>query len=585
MKKWTKKIGAISMAMMLMGGSVATLASCGSGEDSDTFTIWVGSSVNSEFYNDYGENPTMQYLQKKFDIKLKFISPLVGKETDDFNKLIGSGSYPDMMDITFYTDVLADLYDDGYGAAMDLTQYIADYMPNYTRFMQENPELTKYAKVDGRYITLNNYNEALPGQWGGFMYRRDWLVKYDGNAEVADAEGNYKDGVKFPDGYLDENGYDNPLTIADWEYMFEIFEKSPDYKYAISLPSKGYHETGEIVAAFGVGGLWNLYEGETEGVYNVAKFGATTDNFRRYVETMSKWYQEGWLDPDFASNSSDMFYALDGGSITSGKVGLWYGTVGQVGDSLEKASTTEIPAIKGIDVWAAVQPKETVDSADPTVFYLDGQETSRRWIVTDAAKDKNLEKLFKMLDFLYSEEGSIIKYYGLSKAQWEEYDINTSIMTKYGLENGCYTWCDANGNEVAAGTEGALIKQSLTVLNASGDLAVATNGNYFFGLGYDDLGKAYSQHSERKLHAYNAWATYNNHGTVKNSLLGQMTSNEGDAYNVIQENIRTTLGTEIPKLIKNGVTNVSWNGFLGQLRTRKCDTNTAALQGLIDRLK
>ena len=585
MKKWTKKIGVISMAMMLMGGSVATLASCGSGEDSDTFTIWVGSSVNSEFYNDYGENPTMQYLQKKFDIKLKFISPLVGKETDDFNKLIGSGSYPDMMDITFYTDVLADLYDDGYGAAMDLTQYIADYMPNYTRFMQENPELTKYAKVDGRYITLNNYNEALPGQWGGFMYRRDWLVKYDGNAEVADAEGNYKDGVKFPDGYLDENGYDNPLTIADWEYMFEIFEKSPDYKYAISLPSKGYHETGEIVAAFGVGGLWNLYEGETEGVYDVAKFGATTDNFRRYVETMSKWYQEGWLDPDFASNSSDMFYALDGGSITSGKVGLWYGTVGQLGDSLEKASTTEIPAIKGIDVWAAVQPKETVDSADPTVFYLDGQETSRRWIVTDTAKNKNLEKLFKMLDFLYSEEGSIIKYYGLSKAQWEEYDINTSIMTKYGLENGCYTWCDANGNEVAAGTEGALIKQSLTVLNASGDLAVATNGNYFFGLGYDDLGKAYSQHSERKLHAYNAWATYNNHGTVKNSLLGQMTSNEGDAYNVIQENIRTTLGTEIPKLIKNGVTNVSWNGFLGQLRTRKCDTNTAALQGLIDRLK
>lgn len=581
MNRFFKKFLTFTTTALFLTGSVGSLVACNK-EDSDTFTIWVGASVNSTIYDNYGKNPLMQYLQKKFDIKLKFVSPIVGKEQEDFNKLIGSGEYPDMMDISYYTDVLADLYDDGYGAALDLTQYISDYMPNYTKFLNANPELTKYAKVDGKYITLNNYNESIPNQWGGFMYRRDWLVKYDGNEDKPDADGNYKDGVKFPDGYLDADGYDNPLTIADWEYMFGVFEKAPDYKYAITVPNKGYHETGEIVCAFGVGGLWNLYEGSTEGVYNVVKFDGTSNEFRKYAETMHKWYKNKWLDNNFSSNSGDLFYALDGESFTSGTVGMWYGTAGQVGDALY---SSDLPALEGIDVWAARQPKETVDSPDPTVFYLDGQETSRRWIVTKAAKNKDLKKLFTMLDWLYSEEGAIAKFYGLSTEQWNEYDIDKSLIGKYDLQDGCYWWVDANGNKVAAGTEGALIMQNTKILNASGDLPPATNGNYFFGLGFDEnSGKTYLQNPERKQHAYREWAVYNNYGTVKNSLLGQMTSKEGGEYNTTQEKIREAIGKELPNLIKNGVTDAKWNAFVGQLRTRKCDNNVTILQAVIDRI-
>lgn len=585
MKKLFKRIFVLMTCVLLTFGTFGMLTGCKTKSDPDTFTIWVGSSVNSSFYNNYGKNPVMQYLQKKFDIKLEFITPIVGKELDDFNKLIGSGSYPDMMDLSFYTDVLSNLYDGGYGAAMDLTKYIANYMPNYSKFMRDNAELTKYAKVDGKYLTINNYNEAIPAQWGGFMYRRDWLVKYDGNAETPDADGNYKDGVKFPDGYLDENGYDNPLTIADWEYMFGVFKKCPDYKYAVSLPNIGYHGTGDILGAFGTGVLWNLYDSRTEGVYDMVRFGATSDGFRRYVETMNKWYREGWLDPNFTSTSGDMFYALDGDSITSGKVGLWYGTIGQVGDLIARASAETVPALNGIDAWAARQPKETATSADPTVFYLDGQETVRRWIITDAAKDKNLEKLFSMLDWMYSEDGAIAKYYGLSAEQWSEYDIDKSLMTKYALTEGAYWWVNAEGEKVAAGTEGAMVKMNPVVVNSTGDLAVATNGQYFFGLGYDDQTKAFNQQSDRKRHAYREWSAYNNYGTVRNSLLSQMTSSEGKNYNATQEKIREYLGTNLPDLIKKGVTDAKWNSYLGALRTRGCDDNTTVLQTVVDRVK
>lgn len=79
--------------MMAVGG-VGMLAGCNNTSDADTFTIWMASSVNSSIYNDYGENPFIQYLEKRFDINLEFSTPMLGKELEDFNKLIGSGPIP-----------------------------------------------------------------------------------------------------------------------------------------------------------------------------------------------------------------------------------------------------------------------------------------------------------------------------------------------------------------------------------------------------------------------------------------------------------------------------------------------------------
>ena len=509
---------------------------------------------------------------------------------------------------------------------MDLTQYIEDYMPNYSKFLSDNATLTQYAKIDGMYLTLNNYNEAIPNQWGGWMYRRDWIVDYgesqtkgsyssveeveaalsQGSSErtggfiepVADDsyEGGYAyaDGIVFPDGILTEDGYDNPLTLRDWEWMFGIFSQNEDCEYCISLPNIGYHGTGELLSAFGVGPLWNAYDDDDDGTFSQIKFGPTEDGYKRYTEKMHEWYEKGWLDPNFTSTSGDMFYAIDGESITSGVVGMWYGTSGQLGDLLAQSSGGAIPALEGIDVWGARQPREGYGAGDeaagmytddPSVFYLDSQETSRRWIVTDAAEGKNLEKLFTVLDWLYSEEGSIIKSYGLSLKELEEYDIDTSLLEEYDLlEEGCWWWADEDGNRVEEGTPGAKVFWNSKIKNATGDIAVATNGAYFFGLGYDARGLEYDQEPFVKSHAYDEWAVYNNNGTLTGSFTSQFTIDEGSDYNATQETIREYLGKEVPNLIKSGVTDASWNAFLGALRTRKFDSNTELLQSLYDRL-
>ena len=623
MKKW-KTIGAAALATVVAAGSMGIFAGCNSSGDADTFTIWMSSSVNSTFYNDYGENPFIQYIEKKFDITLEFITPMAGKELEDFNKLIGSGSYPDVMDLSFYTDSIALLYDDGYGAAMDLTQYIEDYMPNYSKFLSDNATLTQYAKIDGMYLTLNNYNPVIPNQWGGWMYRRDWILDYgesqtkgtyssvDEVEKALSSEGStrtggfiepiaddsyeggyaYADGIVFPDGILTENGYDNPLTIRDWEWMFEIFSQNEDCEYCISLPNIGYHGTGELLSAFGVGPLWNAYDDGT-GTFSEMKFGPTQDGYKRYVEKMHEWYEKGWLDPNFTSNSGDMFYAIDGESITSGKVGLWYGTSGQLGNLMEQSSGGSIPALEGIDSWGARQPREgygAEDEAaglfcdDPSIFYLASQE-GRRWIVTDAAEGKNIEKLFTMLDWLYTEEGSITSAFGLSKEQIEEFDIDTSLLDEYGLtEEGCWWWVDENGEKCDADTPGAKVMWNPIVKNSTGDLSVATTGSYFFAMGFDNVGREYDQDSFSKSHGLKEWVAYNNSGSFTSSFTSQFTIEEGSSYNAVQESVREFIGTTLPDIIKNGVDNINWANFLGGLRTRKCDDNTTLVQSLYDRL-
>lgn len=589
MKKFGKRVLALMLAAVMVLGMVSLLSGCGGASDeADTFTIWMGTSVDSYFYSNYGDNPVVQYLEKKFDINLEFIAPVVGNETDNFNTLIATGDYPDMMDLSYFQGTISDLYDGGDGVCLDLTQYINDYMPNYKAFLDANRNtVTAYAAVDGKYLTLNNYNADMPQQWGGYLYRRDWLLTYGTDPVTGEGftsweeNGVYRDNVNFPDGYLDADGNENPLTIADWEWMFEQFAKCPDCEYCISTGYRGYQETGEFLCAWDTGCLWNTYDEDGDGIYETVKFGAASDGFQDYVETMKRWYEKGWLDPNFATRVNDAFYQIDANTVYQGKVGAWYGTIGQVGNAIESADQ---PATIGIEAWGAPQPKRTADSRDPSIFYQDGMETVRTWIVTDAIEGKNTEKFFTMLDWLCSEEGAVLRTYGLSAQQMAEYDIDLSVMTRNGLENGAYTMVNADGT---ANENGEYYRIADALTNDSGTLSPAVTSVYFFGLGAkyeyrytpDD-----SRNDHLKIRAWDAWAKYGNGGYVSGSLTSQMNSEEGQAFRNTQSTIRDYLAIEVPKYIKGQteLNDANWSKFLAALKTRKQEKNTEILQGVVD---
>ena len=103
MKKFRKALTCIIAAFVAVI-SCSVFASCRKKGDADTFTIWISpSTALYEEYKDLTLNPVMQYVSNKFGIKLEFQIPNAGSEAEQFNVITGSGDFPDIMDLSFYS--------------------------------------------------------------------------------------------------------------------------------------------------------------------------------------------------------------------------------------------------------------------------------------------------------------------------------------------------------------------------------------------------------------------------------------------------------------------------------------------------
>ena len=97
-------------------------------------------------------------------MNLSYMVPISGSELENFNTMIGTGEYPEIVDLAYSIESPHALYENG--VLMDITEYVERYMPNYMAFLDANPELKPLVQVaddDGsaRYYAL------LWWRWGG----------------------------------------------------------------------------------------------------------------------------------------------------------------------------------------------------------------------------------------------------------------------------------------------------------------------------------------------------------------------------------------------------------------------------------
>lgn len=65
--------------------------------------------------------------------------PVTGSESDNFNTMIGTGEYPEILDLARSSESPQAMYENG--VLMDITEYVEAYMPNYLAILDANPEL------------------------------------------------------------------------------------------------------------------------------------------------------------------------------------------------------------------------------------------------------------------------------------------------------------------------------------------------------------------------------------------------------------------------------------------------------------
>lgn len=565
-----------------------------SGKDTD-FTMLALTAITLDQYDDYDEYPAIEYWEDmewdaKGDgnaVKLDWDiwAPTAGSESDYVNTLIATGDYPDVLNLQFASESAGQLYEDGW--TLDLTDYVNAYMPNYKAWLAEHPEFIATNEVDGeqKYIQIYSGNRDLANPWGGYMYRRDWIVNYGTNPETGepfhgewveneDGTKDWVDDVVFPSGNTD------PIYISDWEWMMNIFKGYVDGLaangvdgYCMQLPYQGALLTGDLLTGFGgIGGGMYL---DADG--NVA-FGMTSEGMRAYTECMTNWYKNGWIDPSFAERAGDMFFMIDATTIYTGSCGLWYGLTSQLLDGL--AGDGSNPLTAGAVVYACASPindeygDASVQNIKPTTYYSAGY-LGASWVVTDKAEDKDIASLLTAIDYFYSDEGSRLFGQGISDKIMASANGDEDWYQKYvdlGLPNGAYSMGDDGV---------AVIDPSLVYDNENrSEAALAYR---LCGAGFNnsvDRGD-----SDTKKKQFQTWQMYEDSGQIQNDITSQLSAEDATAYSTMSSDFGTVVAQWLPQYIMGtyDVTDdAAWENFCAEIDALDWQSSQAALQAVID---
>ncbi len=388
-----KKIVSVFLAAILLL-SLAQTAALAEFDKKLTYTVFQQGDDIPDPISAYRNSAVIHYWQDMFNIDIDWQIPPQGSEAEQMNLMLGTGDYTDLMDMSFNTENLGTLCDDG--VIYDLTPYLDQYMPNYKAYLDANPDVKSALFDDSGRIYLAATITENPKQWGGLVYRKDILETMTG--------GN----VTFPSGYAE------PTTIEDWEYMLELMKQYfqaagfPDYAGLI-LPAVGYFSTGELMGGFGIGGTDFVKEDGTVG------YGIAEDNFYNYLVKMKEWFEKGYIYNDFASRSQDLFYLPNTALTYGGSAGIWFGLVQQLGDTM---SLPEYGLM--MDVAPLAAPADTANGIEtPLGVYLAANRASNNsgWAVSTYCNEEKLIRILQAIDWLYSAEGSATRSMGLSEEQ------------------------------------------------------------------------------------------------------------------------------------------------------------------------
>ncbi len=572
------------------------------------YTVWLYTAQDTSYYKDYSDNPVLQYMLSKDEydgISFSFTVPAAGTQSDAYNTLLIGRDFPTLMDSSV-ADPAGIMYENGY--ILDITDYVKEDMPNYYSMLNpEDPNYneTLYSKVvfnvDGedRILALATVYESTPYTFTGYEYRRDWVAKYGKDPSTgepftiySDDTSAWSDNVKFPSYYgmsytmgddshtLSENaatkafmesyaqaGYScdgsEPLTISDWEWMFDIFttamdtlgidyngstSATSDDGYCISMYYPGYTAlAGGLRSSFdGSGMVW--YQDEDGNV----GFGGTENGTREYFKCLNTWYNNKWLDQTYNERTTDAYYTIDTAAVAAGRVGMWCGLESALDGNYDTGDYTTRPFTEGMMAEGCAYPVNDVYDYSGTgedlykiPAYLSNTSTiGTGFFVMEGADSVDLDPLFKFMDEFYSEEGALMHTLGLSGEQVSSglSSTATQFYDDYNLSDGAYTVeTDSSGNKT--------YKVNPVISNDSGGLSLAASLNKLPGYEYvSSLDYGYTDTHQQAL---DLWVKYKNTAMVWGSdAMNRMTASDKDFCETVNTNVDEYMIQNVKKFIK-----------------------------------
>lgn len=356
-------------------------------QEETTLTLWMRTEPFTIAYPEITMDNATFYkeMAKRTNVNVEITGVIAFQASEQFNLMVASGEYCDMIGrfATFYTAGLDAGIDNG--VIVDMSEFMETYMPNYNYALQTNDSFRRdCTTAEGRIGAANSLYEISEGEQIGPVIRKDWL---------------------------DELGLEMPVTYDDYYEVLKAFQNA-GHEGALALRWDGINSGNYLLAGFEAAGFYDDTEVAVPFLNREGTviFGAMEDGYREYLQLMADWYAEGLMYQDF--------FSLD---TTTYPQNLANGTFGISVIDRGQFTSTQL-ALEAIDPNAdLVGLRDARKNADDVLHiqYID-QTVSDGYSISTSCD--NVEVAAKYLDYLYTEEGSILAGYGV-EGEGLAYDV------------------------------------------------------------------------------------------------------------------------------------------------------------------
>lgn len=506
-------------------GSGSTLEGPGSGtglQAADSakplaLTYWTSLNPNaSSVVTNLGQVEMYKELEKRKQVKLQFKHPAANQVDEQFKLMIASRDLPDIIETNWinYPGSPTKAIEDG--VIIKLNELIDQHAPNLKKLLAEHPEAAKQIKTDkGEMYAFPSLGTSKSRVFSGPIIRKDWL---------------------------DELGLKMPETIADWENVLRAFKEKKGAKAPFTF---NYAQLGVVygfMEAFGVTNDFYVDQGKI-------KYGPAEPAFKEFLDTFSRWYKEGLIDPDFATNDGKMLDANMLNEKSGAILGFVGGSMGKYMDAMKEKN----PSFK----LAAAQYPVRRAGTEPMFIRRGWDYDYTGGAVAITAVNKNPVETVKLLDYFYSEEGHMLSTFGIEGLT-------------YTMQNGYPKYTD-------------LIMKNPDKLPVASAMAKYFRANYPSpGYSDDRYMEQYYEYPEQK-EALKVWARYADNAL---KVLVPPISNlpeEADELAKIMGELNTYKTEMTTKFIMGAEPLDQFDKFAGQLGKLKVERAIALKQAALDR--
>lgn len=359
-------------------------------EEPKTITVYAKNSSGGVL-SDYGQLKAFQEAAKRLGVTIEWIMPAQGSENDQFNLMVASGEYPDIIFWGFSSTPmkLTGLIDDGIVIPMD--NLIRQYAPNYLASLESDEAMMKQALSDeGTYNAMYKL-EPDPARLvtAGPTIRKDLLDKYDLAV---------------------------PVTIDDWHEVLTVIKENESGVTAPVTAMKGTDGSAHITMFMPAYHTYTSFHNDVDSGKIV--YGPMTENYKAFLTTMAQWYGEGLIDPEYMTTD----YKTAIGNVTSGKSVAGYMAVGgMIGNITQNVRATN-PEFELIGTpWPVLSEGDQQYTINPEANIRVGGMAGA---VTKDCDDPVLA--VKLMDYFYSEEGADLLNWGI---EGESYTVTDGEKT------------------------------------------------------------------------------------------------------------------------------------------------------------